>query len=101
MVTFEVTQTSDPEFEVKLVVGNTAKAGRDGAEELAGIIYNSAKINNAGGQAFKNQLIESLLGKSGRCRQAAGGVLGTGKAKAVIGETKASSSEGCQDSCCK
>ncbi len=96
MATFKVTQTSDPQFDVTLVVGDTAKEGRAGAQELADIIYANAKTNNAGGQAFKNELMVALMARSERCKRAANAVLGNGKPKPVIGEkTSASASKEC------
>lgn len=95
MVAFQVTQTGDPQFDVTLVVGDSAKEGRAGARELADIIYASAKVNNAGGQAFKNELMVALMARSERCKRAANAVLGNGSPKPVIGETSASESKEC------
>lgn len=85
---FQVTQTGKPEFDVSIVVGKTAKDGKASAEELAKIIYASAPTNDPAGQQFKNTLMSALMSQSDRCKRAAAQVLGTGKAKAVIGETK-------------
>lgn len=70
----------------KVTVGKTVKDAKAAAIELAGAVYANAKIDNAAGQTFKNELIFALLNTSGRCRRAAEQVLGTGKARPVIKE---------------
>lgn len=92
---FKVTQKGQPDFDVTLDIGSTVKEAKANAEKLVEVIYDNAPTNDAVGQTFKNEFTFALLAKSGRCRQAAGQVLGTGKAKAVKGQKTVTEEKEC------